>query len=62
MMRSGKAVSSYSGSIPFETVEEERGGLPSPISRKKKFACKKKIICMQNDPYMLNLNATMIVQ
>ena len=34
MMRSGKAVSSYSGSIPFETVEEKRGGLPSPISRK----------------------------
>ena len=35
MMKSGKLVSSYSGLIPFETVQEKRGGSPWPISRKK---------------------------
>ena len=35
MMRSGNAISSHSGLIPFETVYEKRGGLLRLIARKK---------------------------
>ena len=35
MMRSGNAISSHSGLIPFETVYEKRGGLLHLIARKK---------------------------
>ena len=38
-MRSGLAVSSHNGLIPFETVYEKRGGLLCPISRKKNLIC-----------------------
>ena len=34
-MRSGNAISSHSGLIPFETVYEKRGGLLRLIARKK---------------------------
>ena len=35
MVRSGNAISSNSGLIPFETVWEKRGGLLRTIARKK---------------------------
>ena len=35
MMRSGNAISSHSGLIPYETVYEKRGGLLRLIARKK---------------------------
>ena len=35
MMRSGNAVPSHSGLIPFETLYEKRGGLLWPIARKR---------------------------
>ena len=35
MKKSGKAVSSQSGSIPFETVKDIKRGLLWPIPRKK---------------------------
>ena len=35
MMRSGNAVSSHSGLIPFDTLYEKRGGMLWQMARKK---------------------------